>query len=882
MKLLSCHIENFGKLKDCSLDFADGIHMICEENGWGKSTFAAFIRAMFYGLEGERKKSIEENERKRYKPWQGGAFGGWLMFQVGEKRYKVSRIFYDKESKDEFELRDGDTNTISNDYTKDLGKELFQISRDSFMRTIFIGQNSCETSATTDINARIGTHGDSSLDLNSYEAANARLTALLNKMTPSRMTGSLAKRMDHITRLERIVQDGAGILESVETYERYLQAQSQNYEELRDQVREAGKLQTSVTQYQSTLAAMEQRKRLKDVVTIRARQCQMAKDAFPGEIPPMEKVEEQLSACRTMDLAAERLSLCRLSPGEEGELAQLKITFAQGIPEQQTMDEMANAVAQLRTFCQNYGEEQLSQDEMAALNCLEQTFSHDTEDISAITARWNLRNTKQAALPSKQAALAALKDSGVSSAHKKKGVPVLAAGGIVLAIAGLALLFVSQDIPGFIMTAMGAILFVAGILLHKRKAKVPDPALVSQLEELRQEIEEDRNFIERTDREVSQYLWNHGRALDGPFNEAAVSSMLHRLMEESVRYLDLKRKYEAGQHSSLAGQIRELQERIGGFFKQYGMASSENRFSEELYRLKEQVSRLRYLGRKEKDFKNAWTDYTAVFAGIRSFLKDYGFVPEENLTGQLNSLRNDLDEYQVSQKLYREASEELKRFETEMGEDRLRELAFEEAAGEKELPSLEDLNQKILDLTKKMEDCHRIIGDYNKTLENLQEQYDEWNQSREELQELKEIQKAETEKYQYLLKARDYLSQAKESMTARYSAPILQNFCRYFEIITQSSASRFHMDANTEVTVEELGMQRTVNTLSIGFRDLVGICLRAALVDVMYQGEAPVLIMDDPFINLDDKKLPAARAFLSELSRRYQVIYFTCSSSRTF
>ena len=271
MKLLSCHIENFGKLKDCSLDFADGIHMICEENGWGKSTFAAFIRAMFYGLEGERKKSIEENERKRYKPWQGGAFGGWLMFQVGEKRYKVSRIFYDKESKDEFELRDGDTNTISNDYTKDLGKELFQISRDSFMRTIFIGQNSCETSATTDINARIGTHGDSSLDLNSYEAANARLTALLNKMTPSRMTGSLAKRMDHITRLERIVQDGAGILESVETYERYLQAQSQNYEELRDQVREAGKLQTSVTQYQSTLAAMEQRKRLKDVVTTRDR-----------------------------------------------------------------------------------------------------------------------------------------------------------------------------------------------------------------------------------------------------------------------------------------------------------------------------------------------------------------------------------------------------------------------------------------------------------------------------------------------------------------------------------------------------------------------------------------------------------------------------------
>ena len=52
MKLISCHVENFGKIKNQDYDFSNGITTIYEENGAGKSTLAAFIKAMFYGLEG--------------------------------------------------------------------------------------------------------------------------------------------------------------------------------------------------------------------------------------------------------------------------------------------------------------------------------------------------------------------------------------------------------------------------------------------------------------------------------------------------------------------------------------------------------------------------------------------------------------------------------------------------------------------------------------------------------------------------------------------------------------------------------------------------------------------------------------------------------------
>ena len=38
--------------------------------------------------------------------------------------------------------------------------------------------------------------------------------------------------------------------------------------------------------------------------------------------------------------------------------------------------------------------------------------------------------------------------------------------------------------------------------------------------------------------------------------------------------------------------------------------------------------------------------------------------------------------------------------------------------------------------------------------------------------------------------------------------------------------------------------------------------------------------MDDPFANLDDRKLNACRGFLEKLGEKYQIIYFTCSASR--
>lgn len=106
MRLLTCHIENFGKLSDFSYDFADGYNAFVLPNGAGKSTFAAFIRVMFYGFAGETKRTELEKERKRYQPWQGGTYGGQLTFTADGKYYLLSRVFGKTAKGDSFRLQD--------------------------------------------------------------------------------------------------------------------------------------------------------------------------------------------------------------------------------------------------------------------------------------------------------------------------------------------------------------------------------------------------------------------------------------------------------------------------------------------------------------------------------------------------------------------------------------------------------------------------------------------------------------------------------------------------------------------------------------------------------------------------------------------------------
>ncbi len=662
MRLIRCHIENFGKLHDYAVDFEKGTHIICEENGWGKSTLSAFIRAMFYGLEGERKRSIEENERKRYMPWQGGVFGGRLTFEVDGKEYTVTRTFNEQ---DEFELRDAKTNLISNDYSSKIGQELFKVDRESFMRTVFIGQADCETAVTDDINAKIGNLTDNSNDLNSFEAASARLKDLLNSLTPNRKTGSISQRKNQITELGRKVVAQKGIPEALQMLQAKRQEELETYHKVKRELERVQKEQVRVSKRQAMLAKKEQWKTLKqDQKNARAQ--------FMGDVPLMEYVENAQTNYNEMVKASARMASQELTESEKDQLASLQTT--------------------------------------------------DQKD-----------------------------------AKKMSTMKII---GLFLAVMGLIFMVAVSVIVGVVISIVGLLVVVAGVIDSNKKR-----VALKEAEELRQ----------------------------------------------SVRI------------------------------------SLEN---------------------KQKKLLQASGDFQSHQNEILDFLIKYGYTPANNLQQQLLKIRDDVQ-------VYAEASKKLALFEQSTNVACLNVEELDE-----ETYSLPELNEKIIVLSDERETIYKRLEAYQADIEQLQIQLEEWEENRIRLEELKEIQAQETQKYQYILKVQDYLTKAKESITNKYAAPILENFSKYYQMITSTSADAFRIDANTNVTIVEQGKQRETNTQSSGYRDLIGICLRVALVDAMYKEEAPVLIMDDPFTNLDDEKMKQARKFLDYIAEKYQVIYFTCSESR--
>ena len=109
MELIRCHIEGFGRLSDFSLSFHHGVNALYMENGTGKTTLCAFIKCMLYGLADNRKQSLSENERKRYRPGQGGAFGGSLTVSHEGHIYRITRRFGARPSEDLLEVFDEET-----------------------------------------------------------------------------------------------------------------------------------------------------------------------------------------------------------------------------------------------------------------------------------------------------------------------------------------------------------------------------------------------------------------------------------------------------------------------------------------------------------------------------------------------------------------------------------------------------------------------------------------------------------------------------------------------------------------------------------------------------------------------------------------------------
>lgn len=314
MKLIRCHIENFGVLSDFDFSFAEGLTTICQSNGFGKSTFAAFIKAMFYGFPRTGARNIVENERKRYDPWQGGKYGGYLEFEVQDVSYRVTRYFGKTAAKDTFSLLDLTNRRPSTRFSEKLGEELFQLDADFFARSTYVPQLSAnDMQATTSIRSKLSNLVDDTNDLRNYDTAEKKLRDYRTKFRAYRGEGgAINEIIRERLRLEsdkyKAEQLRPGLQEVVESIDRLngeKAIKTDAVNNLREKIRLASDQKVRI-------ANQKQLNSLRLEVEKKQQYLQEMDEGYPVGYPTAEEIKEQRENLSIIQQEGQRLQAQKL------------------------------------------------------------------------------------------------------------------------------------------------------------------------------------------------------------------------------------------------------------------------------------------------------------------------------------------------------------------------------------------------------------------------------------------------------------------------------------------------------------------------------------------------------------------------------------------
>ncbi|MBR3973488.1 MAG: SMC family ATPase [Oscillospiraceae bacterium] len=966
MKLISCYIEKFGGLSKFSLDFSEGVTAVHQENGFGKTTLAEFLRAMFYGFP-RKAKTLDKSRRQKYTPWDGGKFGGNLIFEHEGVQYRLERTFGATPRSDTFRLTDLSTNRKSDRFSEEIGLDLFQLDADSFERSTYMPQShDAVTLTTTGIQAKLGDLVEDANDLGNYDKAVLVLKSRRSSFVPYKgNSGSVAEAASKVTQLQRELDHLEGeklqladACEELESLEARLESK-----------REESKL---IEQQKELAAAAESRRLLKQQFAGLQLQHQKTKDilsgldkSYPKGIPNGEALDQLEELVNQRSVLHARQITGQSDLEAEAFLREHEVRFASGVPQMEELDALQQKCEAYNSLTDRMehlvfsdGEEK----QYRTLTMVSNTGMLDEEKLEDLEKQNQLLINRRAALdnlvipdedraqmkllgeffddgvPTEEeideqvrnlARSEALRQENARLAVSRKPVPEKPADGgmkfsLILAAVGI--------IAGVLLLVMGkyafsGILLGAGVLgildaltlkkkhdkamtawqsrveadaeiqkildeneaeaaklYHQVKAFVGKEPLSEGLANIRRNLE---NFVALRDKLIVLREKRSAAAEEIERIDAALSRELESLYGKVSDYskaisdlrlargqhLDLQRKKEEleSQREKLAEEVDALRKELITFGLEEGRFAQSltamRRDAEAYVRCQEQVARCQqHKNLHKQEILEAEASIQEKFAG-------FGLMQQSDLRRQIQQLRED-------NKTYRDTLAQEERLCHQLAAFRAEHEGVLDMEEPKQELDQEHLRWTANRLGSEMTLLTRSIAEQEHRIAERRKEIDRIPQVRDELEFWQEKRIADQKKADTLDATMDFLTKARDSLTTSYLGPIRESFEKLLHRLMGEDQKIF-ISPDLDVQLERSGEARELGYFSAGQTDLIVLCMRFALVDALFEGEKPFVILDDPFVNLDDQRTAQALQFLRELGQDRQIIYLTCNSSRS-
>lgn len=834
MRILSCYISAFGGLSNYNIDFSSDITCVFEQNGFGKTTLAAFIKAMFYGMPTARKgAAAENNARIKYYPWSGGNFGGQLVFSFGEKTYRIIRSF-DRTSavRDSFQLVDAESGRECYDFNEDIGVQIFGVDEDGFSRSTFSNGTPRLDGLPSSIRSKISSMVDCTDDFDDYDKAFEKLSKAVKALEGKNGLIEDSARKIQLARneSERCRRDAEEFLR----LGRHAVELENERKEIESRILELNKKLAAAATAEADALKLQRYKKLCDSCLKLEQSIKQIEQKYGGACPD-EDTAQKLDTLFRQHSQAEVLLLSERQKLGQEEYKKLWQLFSEGVPSE---SELENLSDNLRTsdILLNQAEdlkrkiEQKNRELELARVCLDGDVSDTTLNQmrmagTRVSASFQGRNIKTNCTP--LFIIAAV---------------VLAAGLVVCAF---------HLVAGIALSAVGAVGLIAVMLLSsvKKMLGVAD------------------TVVDGTERDaVREFLQNCGFSPDADVNMAVDKIKAARtLCEETEKD---KQALE-----NVNSQLADALSAADGVLSRYTESFEQNRTTA-FEELKTRLSR--YLNELLPSMEKAEALEKSVAKAEGEIRRLFSSVCYE---AQGVSLEAAISEIKADISAYRDAAAQLEKLKGEAQacfvSDKIAEISEAEV-----YETAEQISAMKETLDRKTEEINRELAEIRQTMQPLSSAQTELNEQEEIVESESEKQQEYKERLNILKKTIELLQSAKNELSKKYAGSISSAFERYSQIFFGGNSQQFLISPDLNLTVNREGVGRAAELFSEGQRSVMDVCLRLSLIDAMFEREKPFLILDDPFASMDDDNFKKSAELLKKIGSEIQIVYFTCHSSR--
>ena len=818
MKLIKAHIANFGILENKDIEFND-LTSFYQENGKGKTTLASFIKAMFYGLP---KDSKSETERKHFLPWNKGLFGGNLEFSFNNKIYKIERTFDSKSpTKDECNVYVNNIKTNEFD-DKIIGEEIFKIDKETFNRTLFFDSNDLNfKDSSSSLSSKIYGHVVN-FDDASFNDAISNLDKLVKEYSESK------RDSNKIYSLRKINIELSNKISNYKDIENVLDSKNEKLNDFKNQKEEVKK-QLEIIKFENDLkgkfdALNQYKENLKeDELSLNN-----IKNKYKI-IPSKDEIDDIKTKNNDLKFLKKDIN-CEFS--KENDYRRLNNEFLNGIPNNEILDSVETKIKELNKTNKKINELSYTNN---SYNDLETKFK-DLSSLEKNTIDQLIKEYRFKQLKSKE------QNEGVN--YKLFGI-IFAIFSILSLIIGLIFCFAfSNKILGILIAIVGTILFGIGSCLFFLKNS---------------KFKETNN----KDDELASLLKKYGY-----FNSDKNVSIILFEQEFSKYQKDIENKTKIKDElNELDKTKRELQNSLYSFFSFYNIYHENYEFM--LSKLKDDIfnfnkinnERISFNSQKEESNKK----YEKLQDSINAFISKYEISIDLNL--YLDIAKADLDLKSFYESEIKKTNEKIYKFILENKLNQSYEFHNYTSDDENNLNYKKDL------LTKNIIDLENEIKEDTEKVEKI----DELNSDINLNQEMIKIY----EHKRYLFeKTKELLIECDSDLKNEYLAPLMNSFKKYSKLIEEDMNKNINLNSNYELQYEKDGIFHDASFLSDGMKTICALCLRLSLIDNMFKEDKPFIILDDPLLTLDENHLETSKKLIEDLSKDFQIIYFTCHECR--